>query len=615
MSQLEIKEIDHEAKEMKEFLRNSEAESADTEGRQEINSCESKIWVVGTVIFITGSLLTFAAFAFAPQSILACIEGIQFVTNVLFGKFILGSIITYHMYAGTAIVIVGLILTVVSASVVEPLTAGIDELRAFWANPYWIVYLCFCVVFGVVLHFVHVKYEQSVDNKKNLPYSHYVLPMTFATFSALFGTMSVVFAKILAQLLKLQFEGLANIFTGGECWFFYVTLVAWFAFVGVWLFRMNQALSLYDPLFIIPLLQVNFIMFAVVSGGVYFGEFEQFGPLSVAGFVVGIALLFFGIYLLSPEVPIDDAQLEGSLVSFQSISARPVDAKDIVEMMPARAKGRSSVGFGSDYSIEVPVRDSLSTRVSMGGRDSVVGRASSFQEPLTRRSVSELNMSLTRRSIAAPDQRGPQRPSARKTATTFLFKFGAVASLHDATYDRKVDHAILNTENAEDAWKKHRIQNRRRMSNMPSTALSPSMADDACASPASADTLQSVSEASESDVEPRGTEQRSEDWVERRLSRISTAPASSDQRLSTSCTRVSEFAFNFETRERLQSGFRGINPMPAQKGSAPAFPPAVFVAPPTHVARHFGSQLSKADPTSREAQNTNKATSTDGTHL
>jgi len=39
-----------------------------------------------------------------------------------------------------------------------------------------------------------------------------------------------------------------------------VTLFGWLALVGVWLYRMNEALSLYDPLFIIPLLQVHLMM-------------------------------------------------------------------------------------------------------------------------------------------------------------------------------------------------------------------------------------------------------------------------------------------------------------------------------------------------------------------
>lgn len=65
---------------------------------------------------------------------------------------------------------------------------------------------------------------------------------------------------------------------------------------------MNEALSLYDPLFIIPLLQMNFILFAIISGGIYFKEFNQFQSLNWIGFVLGVCLLFTGIYLLSPTV-------------------------------------------------------------------------------------------------------------------------------------------------------------------------------------------------------------------------------------------------------------------------------------------------------------------------
>ena len=40
---------------------------------------------------------------------------------------------------------------------------------------------------------------------------------------------------------------------------------------------MNAALGQYDALFIIPLLQANYIFLAIVAGGVYFEEFATFG--------------------------------------------------------------------------------------------------------------------------------------------------------------------------------------------------------------------------------------------------------------------------------------------------------------------------------------------------
>ena len=44
--------------------------------------CSSRTWVIGLTIFITGSLLNFAAFSFAAASVVVPIEAVQFVTNV-----------------------------------------------------------------------------------------------------------------------------------------------------------------------------------------------------------------------------------------------------------------------------------------------------------------------------------------------------------------------------------------------------------------------------------------------------------------------------------------------------------------------------------------------------
>lgn len=97
-----------------------------------------------------------------------------------------------------------------------------------------------------------------------------------------------------------------QIFYNSDCWFTYVTLIAWLVFAGIWLYRMNEALGLYDPLFIIPLLQVNFILFAIISGGIYFKEFSYFGTINVIGFCLGVSLLIGGIFLLSPVIVIDE---------------------------------------------------------------------------------------------------------------------------------------------------------------------------------------------------------------------------------------------------------------------------------------------------------------------
>ena len=53
---------------------------------QKKSPLQSVTWIVGTVVFVSGSLLNFCSYAFAAQSMLASLESVQFVTNLIFGK-------------------------------------------------------------------------------------------------------------------------------------------------------------------------------------------------------------------------------------------------------------------------------------------------------------------------------------------------------------------------------------------------------------------------------------------------------------------------------------------------------------------------------------------------
>jgi hypothetical protein len=423
MAQLEIKANEEAAEEEMEAVKNDASKNVILDEEiitppEEIDSCQSPVWVIGTVIFVTGSLLNFAAFAFAPQSILASLEGIQFVTNVAFGRLVLGSHITNMMYFGTFITIVGVVLTVLSASVVGTLEATVNDLLVLWTNPLWLLYLLMCCGAGVALHVTHVAYEKAALAGKPYPNSDYVLPITYATFSALFGTFSVVLAKILSELLTLQLEFGVPIFYGADAWFTYVTLIAWITFAGIWLYRMNEALGLYDPLFIIPLLQVNFILFAIISGGIYFKEFSYFGPVNVIGFCLGVILLILGIFLLSPPIAIDTED--------------PLDKITLP----------SDVSFAS------------------------IGPVGPTPPPATDGAARRI--SFTRRSISIRDLEGNVKsPVANKRGTLSHFKFGAVASMNDVQHDHNVNRAILSDKNMDESWKQERVNTRRRISAVP----------------------------------------------------------------------------------------------------------------------------------------------------
>lgn len=92
--------------------RGGVAGSAGDHGAREEFEWKSKaLWYVGAFLLVAGSLVNFASFGFAPQSLLASLGSVQFISNVVFGKVILREVVTRRIIVGTATIILGNTLT------------------------------------------------------------------------------------------------------------------------------------------------------------------------------------------------------------------------------------------------------------------------------------------------------------------------------------------------------------------------------------------------------------------------------------------------------------------------------------------------------------------------
>jgi len=116
---------------------------------EDMDPKESRVWVIGTTVFVTGSLLNFGSYSLAPQSLLASLEAIQFVTNVAFGSLVLGKVVTARMYFGTSLCITGTILAILFSSKQAAVLESVDDLLALWLNPLWIGYIITIGALGV----------------------------------------------------------------------------------------------------------------------------------------------------------------------------------------------------------------------------------------------------------------------------------------------------------------------------------------------------------------------------------------------------------------------------------------------------------------------------------
>lgn len=280
-------------------LKNKRIISVDSihKGGTPLSVFNSRTWILGTIIFVSGSLINFASFAFAAQSLLASLQSVQFITNLLLGKFLLKASVTNKMLMGTSLTVIGTCIAVQFSSKAV-LELNIDEMVTLYKNPIYIVYLVLMAAFSMVLHFIYHYYDKKKKEMNPLRYSELVLPLSYSLSSAMIGTQSVVHAKVIAELLAAQITGSENVFTSK---FTYLSIMFWFLTALIWLKRLNRALGVFNPILIIPLLQCSFIFFSILSGGIYFKEFNGFKKSQWIGFWSGILIMFYGLVLLTPR--------------------------------------------------------------------------------------------------------------------------------------------------------------------------------------------------------------------------------------------------------------------------------------------------------------------------
>ena len=167
---------------------------------------------------------------------------LQFASNILFGRFVLQQHVAGRMYVGTAIVIASTIMVVLTFAYAptDEEEWGIAEITHSFTKPAYVAFLILMCGLAFVLFFVTKKLrEDNLADPDTINWKNTLEPVTYAAFSAIFGTQAVVQAKCLALLLKVGGAAFQH-------YLIYLMLVGWLVFVFVWLTRMNDALGKYE---------------------------------------------------------------------------------------------------------------------------------------------------------------------------------------------------------------------------------------------------------------------------------------------------------------------------------------------------------------------------------
>jgi drug/metabolite transporter (DMT)-like permease len=226
-------------------------------------------WQIGVVVFISGGVATFLSFGYAPQSLLSALGSIQFVSNVVFASFVLKEKVTLRVVVATCGIVAGCILLVIFSSKSSVLLT-VPELMSYYKHPAYITYIV-CVVVVAAAFYATYRYGKRII--KHPPYPHYwdrLLPVAYMMYASPLGTQAILFSKSVSTLLRATLAGDSQL----GYWFTYVILVAFIFTIIFWATRLDKSLKLFPAIVIVPTMQIGWTIFSIISGGIYFQEFQ-----------------------------------------------------------------------------------------------------------------------------------------------------------------------------------------------------------------------------------------------------------------------------------------------------------------------------------------------------
>lgn len=256
----------------------------------------SRLWIIGFVSFFVSSAAAMLALALASASILLPLESLMFIVNIIFNRIVRKRFISSSMFLGVGLVMGGIALFVAEGPT-QAICVDQQELHELWRMRAWIIWELVSLCGGILFYLIWWLFEADPTGK--LWCARCVEPLAFALSAGLLGGgQLVVHTKTLSTLLEMDIDGADGyhlaLFT--EFFWFEIGLIV---LTGVyWLFRLNEGLARYDPLFIIPVMQTSFIVFGMISGGIFFQEFDQLDRVGLLWYSLGIGTTLLGIFVI-----------------------------------------------------------------------------------------------------------------------------------------------------------------------------------------------------------------------------------------------------------------------------------------------------------------------------
>ncbi|XP_005103082.1 magnesium transporter NIPA2 isoform X2 [Aplysia californica] len=240
------------------------------------------LWWAGMILMTVGEFVNFAAYAFAPATLVTPLGALSVIVSAVLSARVLKEKLNILGKVGCLLCVLGSTIMVIH-SPKEQEIHDVEELLDKMKEPGFIVYACSMVVITIVtiIYFVP-RYGQ-----KNV--------LVYVTVCATLGAFTVMGSKGLGTAIKATVRG-HNEFKN---WLTYVLLAVVIICILLQLNYLNKALDTFNTAVVTPIYYVFFTSCVILGSAILFKEFFNMDVMDIIGDACGFLTIVAGIFLLN----------------------------------------------------------------------------------------------------------------------------------------------------------------------------------------------------------------------------------------------------------------------------------------------------------------------------
>jgi len=247
------------------------------------------IWWAGLITMGVGEIANFAAYAFAPASLVTPLGALSVIVSAVMASKYLKERLNLLGKLGCFLCILGSTIIVIH-SPKEKEVENLDVLFEKLQDPAFILFVIFVLGSTIFVAFLIVPRYGSSN------------VCVYIYLCSTIGSLTVMSCKALGLAMRDTFSGRKNDFGTWLPWFLIILSVI---FIAIQMNYLNKALDIFNTSIVTPIYYVIFTTLVIAASAILFKEWKHMKPEDVLGDFCGFFIVIIAVFMLNAFKDLD----------------------------------------------------------------------------------------------------------------------------------------------------------------------------------------------------------------------------------------------------------------------------------------------------------------------